>query len=665
MEQQTQDQKALYSPLDPDSRQTRLFTLLPGAPGDPIKGFLTQISLDNGPDYEALSYVWGDPTITVPICLNKGGLGVATYVEFGVTTNLESALRHLRWKDGPRCLWIDAICINQSDTLERNHQVQNMRWVYGAASSVVVWLGKATIYSQRGLNLLSDLMTNGQRFENIDDSGNNKCMLMQQCFRDIVYRNYWQRIWVVQEVALAKIMRLVCGPFSTEIPASGCLERTTRNLQRLEKLYGWDSGFSMSRLLSILKLREERLVSRTLSLWELVWQFRYCKSHDPRDMVFALLGLVSDSETVENNADYTLTMSQVRNRLLHSYILRHGNLRILNYTDELSNTANDPPWVIHSDKSDVDNAWEELQAIRFVPLSSSLPSRFREFNASKDSDPIIRIGSNPDFCLLTIRGFLIGDIDYLGSRYQYNPLKSKSHAMNSSPNKSYIMDMERIYAGFFPHQKEGDFLCRRLISQRKILEEWKHRAMSSKIKPSPRYTLAGTKTLILEAFWRTIMADSISFEELTGFVPTFHAPHQTLRGHKPSKSSGFSRMVEILTDDKFVKDLGTLFKGGANNSVPGTSGPGFNYFVRAVEVAVARRQFFLSNTGWMGLAPTSAVKGDIICILLGGATPFVLRPAGNDLYQLVGECYIHGMMDGEAMEDLEKGKYKEKEITLV
>jgi hypothetical protein len=72
-----------------------------------------------------------------------------------VTTDLESTLRHLRWKDGPRRLWIDAICINQSDTLERNHQVKNMRLVYGTASSVVVWLGKATIYSQRGLNLLS------------------------------------------------------------------------------------------------------------------------------------------------------------------------------------------------------------------------------------------------------------------------------------------------------------------------------------------------------------------------------------------------------------------------------------------------------------------------------------------------------------------------------
>jgi hypothetical protein len=70
MEQQGQEQKALYSPLNPESRQTRLFTLQPGAFGDPVDGFLTQISLNNHPKYEALSYVWGDPNVTLPISVH-------------------------------------------------------------------------------------------------------------------------------------------------------------------------------------------------------------------------------------------------------------------------------------------------------------------------------------------------------------------------------------------------------------------------------------------------------------------------------------------------------------------------------------------------------------------------------------------------------------------
>jgi hypothetical protein len=58
-------------------------------------------------------------------------------------------------------------------------------------------------------------------------------------------------------------------------------------------------------------------------------------------------------------------------------------------------------------------------------------------------------------------------------------------------------------------------------------------------------------------------------------------------------------------------------------------------------------------------------KGDIISVLLGGATPFVLKPASNNRYKVIGKCYVHGMMDGEAMDDLADGKYKLQDITMV
>jgi hypothetical protein len=62
-----------------------------------------------------------------------------------VTANCEAALRKLRNRDSERILWIDAICINQDKTLERNHQVTLMRDIYSKASRVVVWLGKASV----------------------------------------------------------------------------------------------------------------------------------------------------------------------------------------------------------------------------------------------------------------------------------------------------------------------------------------------------------------------------------------------------------------------------------------------------------------------------------------------------------------------------------------
>jgi Heterokaryon incompatibility protein (HET) len=253
-----------------------------------------------------------------------------------VTTNLESALRHLRLKNDARRLWIDAICINQSDILERNHQVKNMKSIYSAASKVLAWLGKWTVYSHQGLKTLKELMTRDDCFE--DD----RLSYMQRCLGDILNRDYWERIWVIQEIVIAKRAFLLCGPFLAEIPTSGCLNRTIRNSQRFQKmqLLDWDiDRVSCTRFLRILHLQEDRRFSQTISSWELVWQFRHCKSHDPR-VVFALLGLASDLDVAENPADYALNIGNVKRRIVCSYILQYRNLIILNYINQLSTTTN-------------------------------------------------------------------------------------------------------------------------------------------------------------------------------------------------------------------------------------------------------------------------------------------------------------------------------------
>ncbi|KAF8857508.1 hypothetical protein BDZ45DRAFT_744321 [Acephala macrosclerotiorum] len=84
----------------------RLVALEPGADDEPVRCSVVYASLDDEPNYEALSYVWGDPTITTPIFLD-GKI-------FHVTINLCAALENLRnfeLDSPPRVLWIDAICL--------------------------------------------------------------------------------------------------------------------------------------------------------------------------------------------------------------------------------------------------------------------------------------------------------------------------------------------------------------------------------------------------------------------------------------------------------------------------------------------------------------------------------------------------------------------------
>ncbi|KAH8883684.1 HET-domain-containing protein, partial [Thozetella sp. PMI_491] len=85
------------------------------------------------PQYEALSYVWGDQTERNEIILDSQPTSI--------TRNLWTTLKYIRQPDTSRTLWIDAVCINQADIHERNEQVKQMGDIYSRASRVLIWLG--------------------------------------------------------------------------------------------------------------------------------------------------------------------------------------------------------------------------------------------------------------------------------------------------------------------------------------------------------------------------------------------------------------------------------------------------------------------------------------------------------------------------------------------
>lgn len=125
-----------YTPIDASKGEIRLLSLLPGESDDPIKVNLERACLEDEPKYNAVSYVWGTTKHDVP--------AIVSDLPFVVTTNLDCALRHLRYKDHEQTLWVDAFCINQEDSLGKGAQVQLMGQVFSEADKVLVWLGPAT-----------------------------------------------------------------------------------------------------------------------------------------------------------------------------------------------------------------------------------------------------------------------------------------------------------------------------------------------------------------------------------------------------------------------------------------------------------------------------------------------------------------------------------------
>jgi len=146
----------LYSKLDATSRSIRLITLLPGTWSEEIscRLYVSQLpstQLSTRP-YKALSYAWknNDGAEDVPISINGR---VVT-----ISNNLFSAMRRLRHRiHKPFDIWIDSLCINQTDDAERTHQVSLMREIYRNSEEVIIWLGESSIQDDLGQALLPEI----------------------------------------------------------------------------------------------------------------------------------------------------------------------------------------------------------------------------------------------------------------------------------------------------------------------------------------------------------------------------------------------------------------------------------------------------------------------------------------------------------------------------
>jgi hypothetical protein len=105
-----------YTSLNPAKREIRILTVEPGEFSDPLECRLTVASLEDPPEYYALSYTWGNARIRRPVSINGK--------KIMVTPNLDVTLRYSREENQEVVLWADAICINQDDVTEKNHQVR-------------------------------------------------------------------------------------------------------------------------------------------------------------------------------------------------------------------------------------------------------------------------------------------------------------------------------------------------------------------------------------------------------------------------------------------------------------------------------------------------------------------------------------------------------------
>ncbi|KAH8757088.1 heterokaryon incompatibility protein-domain-containing protein, partial [Hyaloscypha finlandica] len=310
-----------YCILPPDGDNIRLLRLLPNDDeAATVQCELCSYSLQKlGPRthlYEALSYVWGDTSETLPIWVDNN--------QFPVTVNLHAALLRLRDHSFERIIWIDAICINQKNPQEQGHQVQLMAKIYSNAYRVIVWLGEEVVEIKGALEDIR-LAANKELL------GNSEKEINKQAILNLLQRPWFRRIWVLQEVAAARYVVIMCG--STEIDGYAfCL-----GVKSLQLTYMASPELqtlpSVTYLIAYASLRSkytadspETFSLGIRSLAELIDMFHTRHASDPRDKVYALLGMsLDDPSKATLQPDYTISWEQLFEKLV-KYVLGRDTL---------------------------------------------------------------------------------------------------------------------------------------------------------------------------------------------------------------------------------------------------------------------------------------------------------------------------------------------------
>lgn len=664
-----------YRELRAEIQEIRLLKLFPATDFTAeIECGLVYVPLNSSAVYDALSYTWGDATDRLPIWINGH--------KVSVTRNLESALRNLRkekeerlpdedaiheeadswlatggqhsegnahekgsmhkWNkmyedDDVMTLWVDAICINQSDIPERNSQVRQMAAIYRGAKAVRVWLGEA---GSVGPDLFDDLWeliafinlggdTSAQermsgmlqRFgletEMPDGNVSNMTERMQKKIQDLgrlLQRPWWQRVWVVQEVVLPKRgINLHCGRMSTlwitfdevikiiAMTVKGKVLGGFANGHALLDAIRNDepgteieegplalTGFVMMTFINDIKKQIDK--ERPLSLLNLVQDSRFfLKATDPRDHIYGFLGLASNPDAI--TPDYSKSLDEVYRQFTKAMIEENQTLDILSDC-RLSDDRKFPSWVPD---------WTR-EGPRGLPMESALRNGDRLYRANWGLDNTV--GFEDNLRILKVKAISCDTIRVIGEEAKF-PKQKTLHV---------AQQWLEIFAQYFP--------C-----------------------VSPYSDNSGGNRAILEVFWRTICTDDQG--NSTRSAPErFGEEFYAAMGSKIPKSLMVG--VPICTEPL------------VSSKAPPT---GQITLLGCIYVKANGRRFFITQNNYVGLAPAESRVGDEVFVLLGVSVPFILRPEDNH-YLVVGEAYVHGLMHGEAIRKMNEGEAELRDIDL-
>ncbi|KAH8197453.1 hypothetical protein TruAng_008384 [Truncatella angustata] len=714
----------VYNALVDPTSEFRVLRLEPAQHGEPISGNLETVAGNVRPHYSALSYTWGPKSDGKVITIDGHAMAV--------TSNCESALRHIRKTGESTMIWVDAICIDQENIPEKGAQINQMREIYTQASDVIIWLGDQLADASLAFETLRHISELGKYNAQEATSRTVGTAEGWQAVENLFRREWFERIWVVQEVSLAKMINIRCG--------SNAMSWTmfNRALQWYYEDIAHLNGSVTKRGSLIMNAMEVRNAwagrkygsGREPRLENLLSQFSHWKATVLVDKVNALLGMSREHATPELQPDYTKSVYQTYTAVVKYLIRRDKRLCILGLVQN-------PPMY-------------QGEAPDYKPLPSWVPDwTANQGYLNRLSEPFRPEGDAQMMVTTTgdilIPGGLYMPESFYGAWHQGGRVREEMNfrASLDVPAEYYFptasQDRDVFDAGYFRVQGP-EFDPEGLMSLKGIKVDTVHSVTTPMFRvvedfedltfflkwekfailqmpPAVDCPYGGTFEGRLDAFWRTITTNRIHTERAyLKANPICRQIFEQWRaklventnranGHQPENfetednqdpSANYRLLLSVMAkidisgdsplgEDELLRDYEkwkqNIAQRVASSNVIEPPPSDIQEFTlpnleRTLSLWCFARKLARLASGRLALVPEHTRPGDQVFVLYGGSVPYVVRPlpgrgktkgyyvdehgergpAGatyqviTPMHQFVGEAYVHGIMDGEALE---------------
>ena len=562
------DSQLLYEKLSHARQEIRLLSLAPGRLDDQPRCDIKVVSLQHELNFVALSYVWGDETNRKEILLRGH--------PFSVTANLEEALRYVQQIQCSSPIWIDALCIHQADPEEKGQQVALMADIYSRACTTYMWIGPPVYFSNVAMDSI-------KKIQQIPSSSwiNARIYAVKQ----LINRPYWTRVWVIQEAFYSKHAIVKCGndevdfdffydlqdfiKFHNRRPLTDkCPENPDQNLIKFPK-------FPFGLLFNLCPRNRLKEAPIRIDLFRWLNYSDSFSSTLPRDRIFAFLNLafVTDKKSIQVDYSTKSTNRQIFSKAT-AYIMKSRQptqyllplqLRQVGKLLDLPSWVSD--WTIPPYHATITTSPKASQYSAGQDDSMWLKLCPNTVSLGVDilNNPV-QFSFSEDFETLILRGIVVDKIIYAISIADGNELVRQF----GFKNKSWALTQREILNA-----------CR----------AWEVKAFSS---PRNAYDSAAG---LEDAIWRTIILNK---------YPDGTSPPSPDYGACFMKWKRKIENEETFSDDPEVSEFD-------------------RHFVPGLEL----RAFCLTEKGRVGLVPSGAQDGDLVCIFPDGRIPFVNTNAGT------------------------------------